>query len=425
MDDIAHKERPTSWRRRIYEIIEDGRGEHPASRWFDRFLVGLILANVAAFCLETVPSIHARWGTLLTIFETFCIAVFTIEYILRLWTSVEVPFLSRLPPWRARLKWARRPFLIIDLVAILPFYLGSLIGLDLSVLRVFRLLRFLKLTRYSPAIHTLLRVLSNEQTPLLGAFVLLLAALLVAATGMYYIEGSVQPDKFGSVPDAAYWAMTTLTTVGYGDVSPVTPMGKMWASLTMLCGLCILALPVAIIASGFSAEVSRHDFVLTWSLMSRIPLFAELDSNEIARLMPLLHAKNISPHVEVIPAGSPGDAMYFMASGHVRQTSPAITRDYRIGDFFGVVAMLDDTQNTGSFRAVTRSRLLKLYRDDFLQLEMAAPELAAHIRKTAETRRAPAPPARGRDQGGRAAADGARRRQSAPVTPALPDDLAT
>ena len=149
----------------------------------------------------------------------------------------------------------------------------------------------------------------------------------------------------------------------------------------------MLALPVAIIATGFSTEVGRHDFVLTWSLMSRIPLFAELDANEVAQMMPLLHAKSVSPLVEVIASGEPGDAMYFVASGHVRQTSPKVTRDYRIGDFFGVVAMLDDEQNRGSFRAVARTRLLKLYRDDFLRLEVAAPSLAAHIRRTGEARK--------------------------------------
>ncbi|MFV0298302.1 MAG: cyclic nucleotide-gated ion channel [Hyphomicrobiaceae bacterium] len=387
MDEMPVEQQHKSLRRRIYEIIEDGRGETAASLWFDRFMVTLILCNVVAFCLETEPWIAATWGHYLLAFEKFCIIVFTIEYVLRLWTAVEVPFLKRLPGWKARIRWAKRPFLVIDLIAILPSYLGHFVGVDFSVLRVLRLLRFLKLTRYSPAIHTLLRVLTNEHRSLLGALVLLMAVLLIASTGMYYIEGGAQPEKFGSVPDAAYWAMTTLTTVGYGDATPITALGKLWASATMLCGLCVLALPVAIIASGFSSEVNRHDFVVTWSLMSRIPLFADLDSNEVARLMPLLHAKNISPHTVVIPKDTPGDAMYFVASGQVRQVSDTVTRDYRIGDFFGVVAMLEDSINSGTFRTVVRSRLLKLHREDFIQLELASPDLAEHIRKTGEMRR--------------------------------------
>lgn len=385
---MQHADEPTL-RRRIYEIIEVGRGESWTSRVFDFTLVVLISLNVLAFCLETVPSVEAEWGEWLRRFEIVSVIVFTIEYVLRLWTAVEVRMLSRLPPWRARLTYALRPVLIIDLLAILPFYLAAMFGLDLRALRVFRLIRFLKLTRYSPAIHTLLRVIANEERSLAGAFVLLLAALLFFSTGMYFIEGKVQPEKFGTIPDAAYWAITTLTTVGYGDVAPITPLGKIWASLTMVCGLCVLALPVAIIASGFATEVGRHDFVLTWSLMSRIPLFADLESDEIARLMPLLHAKSISPFVEVIPDGAPGEAMYFVASGHVRQTlSEDLAHDYRVGDFFGVAAMLEDARNKGSYRAVTRTRLLKLYRDDFLQLQATAPPLAEHVRRVSGARKA-------------------------------------
>lgn len=377
-----------SLRRRVYEVIEVGRGDDTASRWFDFGLVVLVIANILAFCLETVPSIQADWGGWLNAFELFSVAVFTIEYGLQLWTAIEVPFLSRLSPWQARLRFAKRPFQVIDLLAILPFYLGTMMGLDLRILRVFRLLRYLKLTRYSPAIHTLLRVIANEHRSLTGAFVLLMAALLIFSTGMYYIEGHVQPDKFGSVPDAAYWAMTTLTTVGYGDVTPITSLGKLWASITMLCGLCVLALPVAIIATGFAAEAGRHDFVLTWSLMSRIPLFAELEADEVARIMPLLHAKTVPPHIEIIGDATPGEAMYFVASGKVRQTSDAITRDFQVGDFFGVVAVLDGDFNKGSFRATARSRVLKLYREDFRQLELAAPPLAERVRQVAEARKA-------------------------------------
>jgi voltage-gated potassium channel len=379
---------PLTFRRRIYQLIEIGRGDDAASRFFDDLIICLILGSALAFCLETVPWIRAEWGFWLDAFEFFSVGVFTVEYLLRLWTAVEVPMLSRLPGWKARLWFARRPFLLIDLIAILPFYLGALLPIDLRILRLLRLLRFLKLTRYSPAIHTLLRVISNEQRSLAGAFVLLVGALIVFSTGMYYIEGDIQPEKLGTVPDAAYWAITTLTTVGYGDVSPITPLGKIWASLTMVCGLCVLALPVAIIATGFSTEVGRHDFVLTWSLVARIPLFAELEATEIARLMPLLHAKSYSPFVEILANGEPGDAMYFVASGHVRQTFEAGTRDYRIGDFFGASAMLDDQLNSGSYRAVSRTRLLKLYRDDFLELEVAAPALAEHVRRVTDARKA-------------------------------------
>ncbi len=386
---------PTDWpkdwgrlRRRVYEVIEIGRGEDRASRVFDAFLVGLIIANILAFCAETVPHLEALYGPWFHAFEIFSVTVFTIEYVLRIWTAVEVPFLSQMAPWQARFRYARRPIQVIDLLAILPFFLGHLFGLDLRVLRALRLLRFFKLSRYSPALHTLVRVIGNERRALTGAFMLLMAVLLFSSTGMYFIEGHAQPDKFGSVPLAAYWAMTTLTTVGYGDVVPITPLGKFWAMLTMLFGLCILALPVAILSTAFAQEVGRRDFVVTWSLMARIPLLASLDAQHVAEVLPLLHANNLPPNVEVIAPGSPGTAMYFIASGRVRLTTPDGDIDYATGDFFGVVALLDNDVNPGRFQTLTRSRLLKLYREDFHRLEAGNQAVGRHIRKVAAERRA-------------------------------------
>ena len=255
------------------------------------------------------------------------------------------------------------------------------------MLRVLRLLRFLKLSRYSPAMHTLLRVLRNERRSLTGAGLLLVSVLLLSATGMYYIEGGAQPDKFGSVPQAAYWAMTTLTTVGYGDATPVTPLGKLWSMVTMLFGLCILALPVAIISTGFAQEVGRRDFVITWSLMSRIPLLASLDARQIAELMPLLRAHDLPPNVEIIAHGSRGDAMYFVAAGQVRLKAPDREQCYATGDFFGVSSMLDGVASGGAFVTSSRCRLLKLFKEDFHRLETANPAIAAHIRTIAQERR--------------------------------------
>ncbi len=140
-------------RRRVYEIIEVGRGEDRASKTFDTFIVTLILLNIAAFAAETIPDLEKRFLTEFLVFEIFSVAIFTVEYLARLWVAVEVPFLSRLSPLHARTSMARRPALIIDLLAILPFYLAQIFAIDLRALRILRLLRFLKLSRYSPAMH--------------------------------------------------------------------------------------------------------------------------------------------------------------------------------------------------------------------------------------------------------------------------------
>lgn len=397
MTDHNQRSMQAPLRRRIYEVIEVGHGESHHSRLFDAMMVILILANIAAFCAESVPEIEAKYADAFHVFELVSVAIFTAEYVLRIWTSVEVPFLARLGPVRARLRFALRPLQVLDLLAILPFYLGAMLGFDLRVLRALRLFRLLKLSRYSPALHTLLRVISTEGRALAGAGILLTTVLLFSATGMYMIEGSLQPDKLGSVPQAAYWAMTTLTTVGYGDVAPITPLGKLWAMVTMLFGLCVLALPVAIISSGFAQEVGRRDFVVTWSLMSRIPLLSELDTSQVAELMPLLHAQHLPPNTEVISADNPGRAMYFIASGRVELQAPGGNANYETGNFFGVVAMLDSDVQPGRFITRTRCRLLKLYREDFDRMEATIPQVGSHIRNVAAQRKAARQAALARD----------------------------
>jgi len=376
--------REKTLRRRIYEIIETGHGEDRSSKIFDAFIVTLILLNVAAFVADTVPTVRARWDEWLYRFEVFSVAVFTVEYLLRLWMAVEVPYLSRMAPWKARLTLARRPALLIDLFAILPFYLSHFFAIDLRVLRTLRLLRFLKLSRYSPAMYTSIRVLSNERKALLGAGLLLATALLFTSTLMYYVEGEAQPDKFGSVPEAAWWSIATLTTVGYGDATPVTALGKVIGGLTMIIGLCILALPVAIISTGFAQELQRRDFVVTWSLMSRVPLLARLDAKEAAEIMPLLQAHNFPPNVEIIRRGTPGDAMYFIASGKLEAEGEDGPRTYAAGDVFGVGAMLDNDVHRGAVVTSSKCRLLKLHREDFHRLAARHPHVAVHIRKLAD-----------------------------------------
>jgi voltage-gated potassium channel len=379
-------------RKRVYDILEIGRGESLLSSAIETGLIALIFINVVAFVLETVPSIEAEYGGLLTVIEWVSVLAFTVEYALRIWSCVEVPFLRRLSPLQARLQFARSPYLVIDLMAILPFYLSFLVPLDLRILRVLRLFRFLKLARYSPAMNTLMRVLANERRTLLGALLLVLTLLLFAATLMYYLESEAQPERFGSIPDAAWWAIVTLTTVGYGDAVPVTGLGKLVGGLTMLSGLIVLALPIAIIATGFAQEVGRRDFVLTWSMMSRIPLFADLDANAITEIMRYLHAHNYPARWEVIGPGSPGEAMYFVASGRVRRHIGEDEETLAAGDFFGEVALLDHAVNEHTYATLTRTRLLKLDRDGYQRLHATHPEIAEQIRKVADERRGSASP---------------------------------
>ncbi len=368
-------------RRRTYEILEVGQGDQFASRAFDAFIILLILLNAAAFIAETVPSIGRRYGEALHLFNLISVAIFSVEYALRLWTAVESPFMNRLSPGTARLRAAIQPALLIDLAAILPFYLSMFVSMDLRFLRTLRLLRFLKLSRYSPAMHALIRVFVQERRSLAGAGLLLGTALLFASTGMYYLEGQVQPDYFGSIPQASWWAISTLTTVGYGDVTPITPLGRLFAGVVMVAGLCILALPVAIIATGFSQEVARRDFIVNWSLMTRIPILAQLDAGDVRHIMPLLHAHNLPPHVDVIADG--GHAMFFIAAGKVILRSPSRDIEFKAGDVFATASLLSHEPSDGTFITASKCRLLKLHREDFHRIETAHPHVAERIRAAA------------------------------------------
>lgn len=377
---------PRTLRRRVYEVVEIGYSDSRASEIFNAVIVGLILINVIAIIFETVPELHAAYKDWLYGIEVFTVAVFTVEYLLRLWTAVEMPYLQRMAPWKARLSLARSGPLIIDLLAIVPFYLQHFLPMDLGMLRMLRLLRFLKLSRYSPAMHTLIRVLQNESKALFGAALLLLMALLFSATLMYHIESAAQPDKFGSIPQSMWWSITTLTTVGYGDATPITPLGRFLGGLTMVFGLCILALPVAIISTGFAQEVHRRDFVVNWGMMSRVPALAGLDAKEAAEILPLLHAHILPANTEVARKGAPADAIYFVASGGIDQHGETENTTYSTGDVFGASCMLNDIVHPGHVFTSKKSRLLKLHKEDFHRIEARHPRVAEHIRRAARQR---------------------------------------
>ncbi len=253
-------------RKIVYELLDTGNTSGWMSRLVDWFLIGLIAINVTAVILETVPSVQAEYGETLYGLEIFSVAVFTIEYFLRCWSCVENPIYRGRPPRIARLKYTFTPMAIIDLIAIAPFYLAVLFNIDLRFLRVLRLLRIFKLTRYSEAMTTLLKVLREEMSSFAAAIFIMLVIMIVAASGIYLVEHDNQPDQFGSIPQAMWWAIVTLTTVGYGDVTPLTMAGKIFAACIMVAGVGLVALPTGILASGFSDNLHRGRAKMTREL---------------------------------------------------------------------------------------------------------------------------------------------------------------
>ncbi|MBE0418284.1 MAG: ion transporter [Coriobacteriia bacterium] len=250
---------PTS-RHRVYEILEVARPGDRASRAADLFIVWLIIANVAAVVLDTVASVHRSFGPALRVFEHVSVAIFTVEYALRLWSAAEAA--PDKPPSVTRGRYALSWLAIIDLLAILPAYLPMLLPIDLRTLRLFRLFRLgrlLKVGRYSRAMRTFAAVLKAKKEELAVAIAAVLILLLITSSLMYYAEHDVQPEAFASIPAAMWWGAAALTTVGYGDVYPVTAPGKMLGVMSAVLGIGLFALPAGILASGFSdALAQRH-----------------------------------------------------------------------------------------------------------------------------------------------------------------------
>ncbi len=375
-----------SLRRRLYVILEAGKTGDLPSLVFDTVMVILIIANVVGFALQTVPAIDAQYGGLLELFNVISVLIFTAEYLLRLWVCVEHRPLQEFTPARARLKFMANPFMLIDLLAILPFYLSIFTAMDLRVLRVFRLLRFLKLVRYSPALASLWDALVAERRALLGALIVMLGLLMLASSLMYFIEGNVQPDLFGSVPSAMWWGIATLTTVGYGDAVPITALGRLVGGVVMILGLGMFAIPIGIIATGWNQEIHRREFVVTWGMVARVPLFSKLDAMSITEVMDLLRARVVGVGEVIARKGEVPHTMFFITTGRVRAELKSGPADLTDGDFFGAVALLKGIPSPVTIRAVTKTNLLCLEAEDFRGLIARDETLRKEIAIMAESR---------------------------------------
>jgi voltage-gated potassium channel len=244
-------------KRRVYEVLAVAAPGDKLSRAFDVFLVGLIALNILAMVLETVEPCYKLAPQLFTWFETVSVLLFTVEYILRVWSSTVLE--SHRSPVTGRLRYMLSPLAIIDLLAILPFYLPFL-SVDLRsfrALRLFRIIRIFKLGRYSTAMQLTGRVIASRGPELMTTLSILLVLMLLSASVMYYVERDAQPDSFSSIPAAMWWAIATLSTVGYGDVYPLTAVGKLLASVIALLGIGMFALPTGILGAAFVEEIQR------------------------------------------------------------------------------------------------------------------------------------------------------------------------
>lgn len=245
-------------RARTYQLLEGDFTQGLASKVINIFLIALIVSNVAAAIVASDAYYYKRYFQEFALFERISVVIFCIEYLLRMWCNVEAQAYKDIPAIKARLKYFFTPIALIDLIAILPFLISMFINIDLRSLRLLRVLRLLKLNHYFKGFDIFISVIIKELKSMAAALMVMIFLIIIAASLMHAIEGKVQPEAFGSILSSLWWSVVTMTTVGYGDVIPITVMGKIIAAFIMLVGVGLVALPAGMLAARFGEELRER-----------------------------------------------------------------------------------------------------------------------------------------------------------------------
>jgi voltage-gated potassium channel len=306
-----------------------------------------------------------------------CLAFFVFEWVVRLRHAVLTQ-----RGWAYAVSFRG----LVDAAGALGVPLAMILGVNSKSAWLLGICWMFKLVPGIPGLRQLRRVLVQESGPLLSVLVIFLMVLFLAAVSVYFLERDVQPATFGSVPAALWWAIATLTTVGYGDVVPITPLGRLVAALVMICGLGVFGLWTGILATGFAAETRRDNFLKTWESVSKVPFFAALGPSAIADVTQMLRTMDLPARTMIIRKGKPGDCMYFIADGEVEVDLPG--KKVRLGEgaFFGEMALLGNNVRSASITTTRVSKLLVLDLVDFRMLMARHPDLAQTIDAEAKRR---------------------------------------
>ena len=371
-----------SLRQLTYTILEEGQTEGGWSRVVELALIILIVSNVIMVIMETVPEIYGKYHWYFGAFEAFTVYAFAIEWAARVWSSPEDPRIGADRPLTGRLRFALRPMMIIDFISFAPFFLTVFTGgiVDLRALRVLRLLRLLKIARYSQALPAMLGVLYAERRALLGSFILLLCTVCASGEVMHLVEGAGQPKSFGTLPDSMYWAITTLSTVGYGDEVPLTRLGKLVAGVTMVSGLVLFAMPIGIIAKGFVEGLHRREFNITWSMVKRQPLFEDFSVEAVGQIVDLMGASMVQDHTRIAITGQAAERFYLIISGRARAEDETGAWDLEAGDMICEEALGDAGAYAKTVLARTEMRLMVLPSEELRRISRKYPLLERRIR---------------------------------------------
>jgi voltage-gated potassium channel len=376
-------------RRRLYRLLDPDSADRSA-RTFRLVHHTAVVAGIGIMMAVTVGPMEAAYELSLAIAFAIVAAFFVVEYVLRLIASPEKPGSDHYGPWQARLVWAVSFSGLFDLLCALP---GVIALFEWHAATIHGGIWMFKFIRYSPGLASLRRVVGNARDALLSVLLGFCIVLVVAATLAYLLERDVNPRDFGSIPNALWWAIVTLTTTGYGDVVPLTIGGRMLAGTVMVSGILVFALWAGILASGYAEESRRREFLRTWDLVAKVPFFHNIGAPLIAEVARLLRPREYQSGATIVRRGEQGDCMFFVVEGEVEvqiQPEPVFLG---AGQFFGELALLTRAPRNASVIATKPCWALALDIVDFHELLARQPELARVIHEEAIRRLGPdAPP---------------------------------
>lgn len=370
----------------LHAALNPGENPTRSSNAAKVILILAVAGSVFAAAWGTIPTLSPGFNAFLHGVSQAAFVVFLIEYLARVASAPGRDPAASAAPLEAIWHYVRSPLGVVDLLVVLP-QLASLLGvLGPDWARLGGVLALIKVARYARAIPLVTTVFRNEGRSLLAALNVMLVLLLIAATIMYMLEHDAQPQLFSSIPASLWWAIVTIATVGYGDMTPITVGGRVFAGVTMLIGIAMFAVPAGILATGFASEIRRRDFVVTWNTVARVPLFSGLDAASIASIARLLKPEIAPAHYAIVRRGDPATAMYFIMSGEVEVDVHPTPVRLRAGQFFGEIALLRQTQRSATVTSVTEVQLLALEASDFRSLIDRYPDLKERVSQVAENR---------------------------------------
>jgi voltage-gated potassium channel len=367
----------------LYRLC-DPEAHGTAARVFRGVHHAMVAAGIGIMMADTVADWRLAWADALdTAFQIVC-GFFFAEYVIRLIAAPAAPGAEHRGIWRVRLAWAVSIGGICDLLGALPGVLDIVFNAGYASL--FGFVWVFKLVRYTPGLVSLQRVISDARHALLSVLLGFCIVLLLVASLAYLLERTTQPEVFGSIPAALWWAIVTLTTTGYGDVVPQTPFGRVLAGAVMVSGIIVFALWAGILATGFAEETRRREFLRTWNLVAKVPFFHDVGTSTIAELARLLRPREFPLGAVIVRRGEHGDCMYFVASGKVEIRVSPEPIYLGAGEFFGEIALLTGGTRNATVAAAQPCTLLSLDIVDFRELIGRQPDLARIIHEEAERR---------------------------------------